>query len=131
MIGIVLVAHSHLLAKGLQEMAQQMTRGMVKITAAGGVDDEIIGTNAERIHQAIEEAYSPDGILILFDLGSALMSTQMAIEMLPPDKQSQVKISAAPMVEGAIVAAVEASLDHKLMDVNAAAEAAKDMQKLT
>lgn len=130
MIGIVLVSHSHLLAIGLQDMAVQMSRNMVKIAAAGGVDDEIIGTNAERIHQAIEQVYSTDGVLILFDLGSALLSTQMAVEMLPEEKQEQVKLSGAPLVEGAIVAAVEASLDHSLEDVNNAAEAAKDLEKI-
>lgn len=130
MIGIVLVSHSHLLAKGLQEMAVQMSKNLVKIEAAGGVDDTTIGTNAERIHQAIEAAYSPDGVLILFDLGSALFSTQMAVDMLPPEQQHQVKVSGAHLVEGAIVAAVEASLGHSLEEVNAAAEAVKDMQKI-
>lgn len=130
MIGIVLVAHSHLLVVGLQEMAVQMSRNMVKIAAAGGVDDETIGTNAERIHQAIQAVYSPDGVLILFDLGSALLSTQMAVEMLPEEQQQQVKLSSAPLVEGAIVAAVEASLGHTLEEVNSAAEAAKDMEKI-
>lgn len=130
MIGLVLVSHSHLLAKGLQEMARQMSRDLVKIAAAGGIDDETIGTNAERIHQAIVEAHSPEGVLILFDLGSALLSAQLAIEMLPVEQQAQVKLSSAPMVEGAIVAAVEASLGHSLDEVNAAAEAAKDMQKI-
>jgi phosphocarrier protein FPr len=130
MIGIVIVAHSHPLAKGLQDMAVQMSKNLVKIEAAGGVDDETIGTNAERIHRAIESAYSPDGVLILFDLGSALFSTQMAIEMLPSEQQAQVKVSAAHLVEGTIVAAVEASLGHSLEEVNAAAEAVKDMQKI-
>ncbi|MBE7549695.1 MAG: PTS-dependent dihydroxyacetone kinase phosphotransferase subunit DhaM [Anaerolineales bacterium] len=130
MIGIVIVSHSHLLAKGLQDMAIQMSKNMVKIEAAGGVDDANIGTNAERIHRAIEAAYSPDGVLILFDLGSALFSTQMAIEMLPAEHHAKVKVSAAHLVEGAIVAAVEASLGHSLEEVNAAAEAVKDMQKI-
>jgi dihydroxyacetone kinase phosphotransfer subunit len=130
MIGIVVVSHSHLLAKGVQDMALQMSKNLVKIEAAGGVDDNTIGTSAERIHQAIEKAYSPDGVLILFDLGSALFSTQMAVEMLPAEQQSQVKVSAAHLVEGAIVAAVEASLGHSLEEVNAAAEAVKDMQKI-
>jgi phosphocarrier protein FPr len=130
MIGIVLVSHSHLLAKGLQQMAVQMSQNLVKIEAAGGVDDETIGTNAERIYRAIEAVYSPDGVLILFDLGSALFSTQMAIEMLPPEQQPHVKVSSAHLVEGAIVAAVEASLGHTLAEVNTAAEAAKDMQKI-
>jgi len=130
MIGIVLVSHSHLLATGLREMAAQMSKNLVKIAAAGGVDDETIGTSAERIYQAIEEVYSPEGVLILFDLGSALFSTQMAIEMLPPDQQAQVRVSGAHFVEGAIVAAVEASLGHDLEQVNNAAEAVKDMQKI-
>lgn len=130
MIGIVLVSHSHLLATGLQQMSEQMSRNMVKIIAAGGVDDETIGTNAERIYEAIQAVYSPEGVLILFDLGSALLSTQMAIEMLPDDQQPNVRLSGAPMVEGAIVAAVEASLGHSLEEVNAAAEAAKDMAKI-
>jgi len=130
MIGIVLVAHSHLLAKGLRDMATQMSRNMVKIAAAGGVDEETIGTNAERIHQAIREVFAPDGVLILVDLGSALMSTQLAIEMLSPEQQPFVKLSNAPIVEGAIVAAVEASLGYSLAEVNAAAEAARDMEKI-
>jgi dihydroxyacetone kinase phosphotransfer subunit len=130
MIGIVLVSHSHLLSAGLQEMAIQMSRNMVKIAAAGGVDDETVGTNAERIQAAIQEVYSPDGVLVLFDLGSALLSTQMAIEMFPLKQQAHIKLSNAPMVEGAIVAAVEASLGHDLEQVNIAAEAAKDMQKI-
>jgi phosphocarrier protein FPr len=130
MIGIVLVSHSHLLAQGLQEMAIQMSKNLIKIETAGGVDDQTIGTNAERIYQAIETAYSPDGVLILFDLGSALFSTQMAIDMLLPEQQPQVKVSAAHFVEGAIIAAVEASLGHSLAEVNAAAEAVKDMQKI-
>lgn len=130
MIGIVLVSHSHSLAKGLQEMALQMSQNMVKIATAGGIDDETIGTNAERIYQAIKDVYSSDGVLVIFDLGSALLSTQMAIEMLADEQQDRIILSKAPMVEGAIVAAVEASLGHSLEEVNAAAEAAKDMEKI-
>ncbi|NJN92901.1 MAG: PTS-dependent dihydroxyacetone kinase phosphotransferase subunit DhaM [Anaerolineales bacterium] len=130
MIGIVIVSHSHLLAQGVQEMALQMSQNLVKIEAAGGVDDRTIGTNAERIQQAIENVYSPDGVLILFDLGSALYSTEIAIDNLPPEQRSHIKVSSAHLVEGAIVAAVEASLGRTLEEVNEAAEAVKDMQKL-
>lgn len=130
MIGIVLVSHSHLQATGLQEMVSQMSRNLVKIVAAGGIDDQTIGTNAERIYQAITAAYSPEGVLILFDWGSALLSTQMAIEMLPLEQQAHVRLSNAPMVEGAIVAAVEASLGHSLEQVQLAAEAARETQKI-
>lgn len=111
-------------------MATEMSKNLVKIEAAGGVDDDTIGTSAERIHHAIEKVYSPAGVLILFDLGSALFSTQMAVEMLPPEQQAHVKVSGAHLVEGAIVAAVEASLGHTLAEVNEAAEAVKDMQKI-
>lgn len=130
MIGIVLVSHSHLQATGLQEMVAQMSRGLVKIVAAGGLDDQTLGTNAERICQAITAAYSPEGVLILFDWGSALLSTQLAIEMLPLEQQAHVRLSSAPMVEGAIVAAVEASLGHSLDQIQLAAEAARETQKI-
>jgi phosphocarrier protein FPr len=130
MIGIVLVSHSHLQATGLRDMAVQMTHGLVKIAAAGGIDEQTMGTSAERILQAIQEVYSPDGVLILFDLGSAMLSTQLAIEMLPPGQQKRIKVSSAPMVEGAIAAAVEASLGFTLEQVNDAAEATRDMQKI-
>jgi phosphocarrier protein FPr len=129
MIGIVLVSHSHLQATGLQEMTGQMSRGLVKIAAAGGIDDQTMGTNAERIHRAIKEVYSPDGVLILFDWGSAVLSAELAVEMLPPEQQVHVMLSNAPMVEGAIAAAVEASLGRSLEEVNLAAEAARDLQK--
>ncbi len=130
MVGIVLVSHSYLQAKGLQKMARQASQNLVNVSAAGGVDAETLGTNAEQIHQAIQEVYSPDGVLILFDLGSALMSTQMAIEMLAPEQRNRVILSNAPMVEGTIAAAIEASLGHTLAEVNLAAEAARDMKKV-
>ncbi|NLH06703.1 MAG: PTS mannose transporter subunit IID, partial [Chloroflexi bacterium] len=71
-----------------------------------------------------------DGVLVLLDLGSAVMSAQIAVEMLPADVQSRVQLSEAPLVEGAIIAAVEASLGHDLDKVRAAADAACSMQKL-
>ncbi len=107
-----------------------MSQNRVKIMAAGGLDETTIGTSAERIHQAIIDTDSPDGILVLIDLGSALLSTQIAIEMLPVEQQSRIMLSDAPMVEGTIAAAVEASLGHTLVEVKAAAEAAKDMRKI-
>lgn len=130
MIGIVIVSHSPKIAQGVSELADQMTQGKVKVIPAGGVDDETIGTNAERIYHAILEAESEGGVLVLLDLGSAVMSTQMAVEMLDEDKQASVKLSEAPLVEGAIIAAVEASLGHDIDKVSAAAEAACTMQKL-
>lgn len=130
MIGIVIVSHSPKIAAGVKDLADEMTQGGVAIKAAGGLDDTIIGTNAERIYEAIEEADDGDGVLVLVDLGSAVMSTQIAIEMLPEERQSHIRVSNAPLVEGAVVAAVEASSGKSLEQINKAAEAASTMAKL-
>ncbi len=130
MIGIVVVAHSHRLAVGIKELTDQMTQCQVCVAAAGGLDENVLGTNAERIRRAIEEVYSPDGVLVLIDLSSAVMSTEMAIESLPPEYQRDILVSDAPLVEGAVVAAVEASIGRSLAEVNAAALAAREMQKI-
>lgn len=130
MIAIVLVSHSPKVAQGTKDLADQMSQGRVKVIAAGGVDDHTIGTNVDRIHAALIEAMNDDGVLVLLDLGSAVLSTQMAIEMLPEDQQQRVKISEAPLVEGGVIASVEASLGHTLDKVNDAAEATSTMRKL-
>jgi dihydroxyacetone kinase DhaKLM complex PTS-EIIA-like component DhaM len=100
------------------------------VAAAGGLDNVTIGTNAERIAEAIRQVYSPDGVLVLLDLSSALLSAQMAIEMLPLKWQPQIKLSGAPLVEGAMMAAIEASLGRNLEAVNSAAEAARFIEKI-
>jgi phosphocarrier protein FPr len=122
-VGIVIVAHSAKLAEGVKDLADQMGQGRVLIAAAGGLDDTTIGTNMERILAAIEAVDQPDGVLVLMDLGSAVMSTEMAVEMLPPEQQSKVLLSEAPLVEGAIAATVEASIGKSLAEVDAAARA--------
>lgn len=123
MVGIVIVAHSAKLAEGVKDLAEQMGQGRVPIAAAGGLDDTTIGTNMERILAAIEAVYQPDGVLVLMDLGSAVMSTEIAVEMLLPEQQSKVLLSEAPLVEGAIAATVEASIGKSLAEVDAAARA--------
>ncbi len=121
MVGIVIVAHSAKLAEGVKELAEQMSQGRVPIAAAGGLDDETFGTNMERILEAINAVYQPDGVLVLMDLGSAVLSTELALEMLPPEQRARVLMSEAPIVEGAIAAAVEASIGSPLEKVDAAA----------
>jgi len=110
MVGLVIVAHSFKLAEGVKELADQMTGGRVRVVAAGGLDERTLGTSAERILEAIDTAYGPDGVLVFMDLGSAVMSAEMAVEMLPPERRALVRIRPAPLVEGAIAAAVQASL---------------------
>jgi phosphoenolpyruvate---glycerone phosphotransferase subunit DhaM len=128
-VSLVLVSHSRQLAEGVRELAAQMTQGKVKIAVAGGTADGRLGTDATAILGAIEEVRGPEGVLVLVDLGSAVLSTQMAIEQLP-DGNGRVLLSNAPFVEGAVIAAVEASIDSDLDGVATAALGAREMEKV-
>ncbi|MEZ4709899.1 MAG: phosphoenolpyruvate--protein phosphotransferase [Caldilineaceae bacterium] len=111
MISIVLVSHSETLAQGVLQLARQMVQERVQIAVAAGTDnaDEPIGTDPMKVLAAIETVYSDDGVLILMDLGSALMSAEAAIEFLEPEQQAHVYLCEAPLVEGGLAAAVAAS----------------------
>ncbi len=128
-VGIVIVAHSARLAEGVAELAKQMSMGVVTIAVAGGTDDGSIGTSVDKVTTALQKASNPDGTLVLLDLGSAVMITEMALEMLDPDERSHVIISSAPLVEGAVLAAVEASAGSSLQEVAEAANSGHDMPK--
>ena len=131
LIGIVIVAHSQELADGICTLASQMsTQSNPPIAAAGGLDDGGLGTSFEKIQRAVDVVYSDDGVLILMDLGSAVMTTQMVLEALPPERRSRIRLSNAPLVEGAIAAAVAASLGDDLDRVQHAAETALEMPKI-
>ncbi len=132
MIGLVIVSHSAKLAAGVHELAAQMAGGQVAIGQAGGLSDdgETLGTDASRILSAIEEVWGEDGVLLLMDLGSAVMSAELALEMLPKHRRQNCLLSNAPLVEGAIVAALHASLGEPLQAVNAVAEAVLSTPKL-
>lgn len=129
MINFVIVSHSEKIAQGVVDLASQMKAPECKIIAAGGIDDpnNPIGTDAVKIMQAIESAYTPDGVVVFVDLGSAILSTQTAVELLDPTIAENVKISSAPLVEGAISAVVAASGGDNLESV--LAEAALATQK--
>jgi phosphoenolpyruvate-protein phosphotransferase/dihydroxyacetone kinase phosphotransfer subunit len=126
MIGIVIVAHSAKLAEGVQELAEQMVQGQVPLAAAGGIDDpqNPFGTDAMRVCQAIESVYSDDGVVVLMDLGSALLSTEMALEFLPEEQRSKVHLCEAPLVEGAIAGVVQAAAGGDAEQVMAEARGA-------
>jgi phosphoenolpyruvate-protein phosphotransferase/dihydroxyacetone kinase phosphotransfer subunit len=124
MVNLVIVSHSPSLASGVAELARAMIQQqpIVIATAAGTGDAQNpLGTNATVIQQAIEEAYSADGVLVLMDLGSAIMSAELALDFLESDQRAHVRLIAAPVVEGAIAAAVQASLGGSLEDVAAEA----------
>ncbi len=124
MVNLVIVSHSPALASGVAELARAMTQQKpIVITIAAGTGDaqHPLGTNAEEIRRAIDTAYSGDGVVVLMDLGSAIMSAEMALDFLPPDKRAHVRLIAAPVVEGAVSAAVQASLGGSLDEVAAEA----------
>jgi dihydroxyacetone kinase phosphotransfer subunit len=104
-VGLVIVSHSAQLAAGVVELAREMGGDDVAIEAAGGLADPpgALGTDAELVMAAIDRASSPDGVLVLMDLGSALMSAEMAVELSPGDVE--VLLADAPLVEGAVAAA--------------------------
>ncbi len=129
-VGLVIVSHSEKLASGVTELAQQMTQGTITIVAAGGAGNGIIGTSVDTIQQAIEKASGPDGVLILLDMGSAILSTEMALEMIDKGQQGPVSLTFAPIVEGTLAAALEATLGHSLQEVKAAAENAANKAQL-
>jgi multiphosphoryl transfer protein len=131
MVGIVIVSHSYGLAEGIKALAVQMVHDAVPIASAGGLDEQELGTNVLRILSAIEEVHQPDGVLVLIDLGSAELSTRMAIEMLPEEWQDSIRISPAPLVEGTLAAVVEAAQSHSLDKVDRAARAVAVLAKLS
>jgi phosphoenolpyruvate-protein phosphotransferase/dihydroxyacetone kinase phosphotransfer subunit len=120
LVSLVLVSHSRRLAEGAAELAAAMAKD-VRIVPAGGLEppEEALGTDAVRIAAAIEQAWSNRGVLILMDLGSALLSAELAVNLLPEEHRKLVLLSPAPLVEGAVAAAVAAQLGDPLEKVAA------------
>ena len=121
-VSLVIVSHSPDIARGTAEMVRQMVGDEVKVAHCGGNPEGGLGTDVQRILQAIERAWSPRGVAILVDLGGAETNSEMAIEMLPEDRRARVVLCNAPIVEGAIMAATEASGGASLAEVRATAE---------
>lgn len=117
MVGIVIVSHSKKIAEGVEELARQVAPAQIPLAVSGGTDDGRLGTNAENIVCCINKVFSEDGVIILFDLGSALMSTETALEFLEEEKRNKVLIADAPLVEGSIIAAVEISLGKSMEEI--------------
>lgn len=121
-VGIVIVSHSPKVAEGACEMVRQMVGDSVPVAYTGGDPDGNLGTSVEGIMAAIERAWSPAGVAILVDLGGAETNSEMAVEMLPDDRRGKVVVCNAPIVEGAVIAAAEASGGSPLDAVKRTAE---------
>ena len=124
MIGIVVVSHSRALADAAVGLAEEMVPAEARpaIRVAAGLDETTFGTDAAAIAEALTAVDSPDGVLVLLDLGSAILSAEMALEFVDPQMAERVRISPAPLVEGLVAAIVTASTGATLAEVAAEAE---------
>lgn len=129
-VSLVVVSHSARLAEGVAELAGQMAQGKVAIAAAGGAIDGTLGTSVDLIIRALQQVATPEGTLILLDLGSAATAAEMAIEQFTQDREQRVLLSPAPLVEGAVIAAIEASIGNSLTEVAEAARQALTLPKV-
>jgi dihydroxyacetone kinase phosphotransfer subunit len=124
-VGIVIVSHSPDVARGAADMVKQMVGDDVPLAWCGGAPGGGLGTNVEEILAAIHRAWSETGVAILVDLGGAETNSEMAIELLPDGQQTRVVVCNAPIVEGAVMAATEASAGSSLEEVRRTAEELK------
>ncbi|MBB6453508.1 dihydroxyacetone kinase phosphotransfer subunit [Salirhabdus euzebyi] len=112
-VGIVLISHSSKVVEGIKDIIRQVVHD-VPVEVAGGTDDNDIGTSVEKVQGAIERAYSEKGVLLFFDLGSARMNAEVAIELSEYDN---IKIADVPLLEGSYVGAVESGMGKSLEEV--------------
>ena len=121
-VGIVIVSHSPKIAEGAADMVRQMVGDSVPLAWTGGNPEGGLGTDVALIVEAIRRAWSDAGVAVLVDLGGAETNSEMAIGMLEPGRRDRVVICEAPVVEGAVMAATEASGGATLDAVRRTAE---------
>ena len=132
MVGLVLVSHSSMIAEGLRDMVGQVAGPDAPVATAGGTEDGRLGTSAPLIAAAIRSTLDAgaNGVLILVDLGSAALSLELALEEFDATERARLRVSDAPLVEGAVLAAVQASVGASLDEVAEAAAGAATMTKM-
>ncbi|MDR1979537.1 MAG: PTS mannose transporter subunit IID [Synergistaceae bacterium] len=131
-VGILVVSHSEDAARGIRDIAASMsgTKDGALIAGVGGNDAGGLGVSVEKIFDALAEMLTKtESVLIIPDLGSSVLSSRSAVELLPPEQVSSVMIADAPILEGAMVAAVEASVGRDLAQVADSASKARDLRK--
>ncbi|SHK42843.1 dihydroxyacetone kinase, phosphotransfer subunit [Selenomonas ruminantium] len=126
MVGIVVVSHNVKIAEGIKEMAEMMAHN-VQIAVAGGLEDGIMGTSYEKISEAVELVCGRDGAVVIMDMGSAIMTTELVLENL---KDDAVRMADCPLLEGTMRAAVVAANGGSLEEVVVAAEETCGQKKL-
>jgi len=121
-VGVVIVSHSSKVAEGAADMVRQMVGGAVPLAFTGGNADGGLGTDVAAILAAIDRAWTSAGVVILVDLGGAETNSEMAVEMLDEKRRGRIAVCNAPIVEGAVIAATEASGGSSLETVKRMAE---------
>ena len=127
MVGIAVVSHSRDIALGIADLAGQMAGPDVRIEVAGGDPAGGLGTDSDRVGEAIAHADSGEGVVVLGDLGSAILTIRTVLEGL---EDGAARLADAPVVEGAVAAAVAASAGLDLAQVHRSAEEASGAAKL-
>ena len=126
MVGFVIVSHCEMLAKGVVELTKMMADG-VPIRAAGGMEDGGFGTSFDKICSAIDDVYSDDGVIVLMDMGSAVMTTEMVIEAMEGRK---IAMADCPLVEGAVTGTVSAISGASLEEIMEELSEVRNQNKL-
>ncbi|MBS7537815.1 dihydroxyacetone kinase phosphoryl donor subunit DhaM [Ancylobacter lacus] len=121
-VGIVIVSHSPKVAEGAADMVRQMVGAAVPLAWAGGNAEGGLGTDVAAIMAAIDAAWSEAGVAVLVDLGGAETNSEMAVEMMEEGRRDRIVVCNAPIVEGAVIAATEASGGSPLDVVRRTAE---------
>ena len=127
MVGIVVVSHSGELASGLAALVAQVAGDQVRIEAVGGAPDGSLGTSGDAVREAISRANTGEGVVVLADLGSSILTVR---HLLEGQVNGHVRLADAPLVEGAVAAAVMSSAGQPLAAVQEAAEEARGARKL-
>jgi len=125
MVGIVVISHSRTLSEGVAELARELGVGKAAVEPAGGDAEGGMGTSIELVEQAVETVQDGDGVVLLADLGSSVLTAKLVID----DAEGEVVLADAPLVEGAVAAASMAATGADLATVVAAAESAYDHRK--
>jgi dihydroxyacetone kinase phosphotransfer subunit len=116
MVSLLIVSHSEKLAEGVRELAQEMAQG-ITIASAGGTSDGRLGSDYDRIYSVLSDIYTPDGVIVLFDLGSSYMTAELAKEALSKEGKDNIQIIGAALVEGAVAAAVQISIGSNIEEI--------------
>ena len=129
-VGLVIVSHSASLASGVAELVGQVAGPDVRIEAIGGGPGETLGSDGERVFEALRRGAQGSGSVVLMDLGSSVLAVKAALGELPPDERGRLRVADAPLVEGAVAAGVTASIGENADGVLRAAEEARHAVKL-